>query len=189
MDKKKLNALWISKKTNTKTFELDELYWYINKKAKTETRENIYVMTMISREPRQIVSFDVQFDKNSFRLQGIVDNAPEAENYCTDGYAGYLDVVFPGKHVRNVRDKSDTHIIESVNADLRHYISGLARRSRCFYRSLKTLQTVLEVFINAYNKYGEAKLKYRVPVIHKNPDHEKPLHKFRDLPFSILDFL
>ena len=145
-------------------------------------------MTMISREPRQIVGFDVQFDKGAYRLQGIVDSAPEAESYSTDGNMSYLDVVFPGKHIRNVRDKSDTHIIESINADLRHYISGLARRSRCFYRSLETLQAVLEVFIDAYNKYGEAKLKYRVPVIHKDPNNTKPLHKFRDLPFCILDF-
>ena len=146
-------------------------------------------MTMISREPRQIVSFDVQFDKGAFRLQGIVDNAPEAENYSTDGNVSYLDVVFPGKHIRNVRNKRDTHIIESVNADLRHYISGLARKSRCFYRSLETLQAVLEVFIDAYNKYGEMKLKYRIPTKHKRTNHTKKLHKYRDVPFCILDFL
>jgi IS1 family transposase len=108
-------------------------------------------MTMISREPRQIVGFDVQFDKGVFRLQGIVDKAPEAKNYSTDGNPSYLDVIFPGKHKRNIRDKSDTHIVESINADLRHYISGLARRSRCFYRSLETLQAVLEVFVDAYS--------------------------------------
>ena len=146
-------------------------------------------MTMVSREPRQIVSFDVGFDKSSFRLQGIVDSAVYAENYCTDGNLSYLDVVFPGRHIRNVRDKRDTHIVESINADLRHYISGLARRSRCFYRKLETLQAVLEVFVDAYNKYGEAKLKYRVPVTHKSATPAKHLHKYRDLPFCILDFL
>lgn len=146
-------------------------------------------MTMISREPRQIISFDVQFDKSAFRLQGVVDNAEYAETYCTDGYLGYLDVVFPGKHIRNVRDKRDTHISESINADLRHYISGLARRNRCFYRSIETLRAVLEVFIDAYNKYGEAKLKYRIPIVHKNSTPKKHLHKYRDLPFSILDYL
>ena len=146
-------------------------------------------MSMISREPRQIVSFDVQADKSSFRLQGIVDNVPDAEHYCTDGYVGYLDVVFPGKHVRNVRNKKDTHNVESVNADLRHYIPGLARRNRCFYRSLETFQAVLEVFVDAYNKYGEAKQKYRVPVRHKTSNPNKHLHKFCDLPFSFLDYL
>ena len=125
----------------------------------------------------------------SFRLQGVVDNAPKAKEYYTDGGMVYLDVVFPGKHKRNLRDKSDTHIVEGINADLRHYISGLAHRSRCFYRSLETLQAVLEVFIDAYNKFGEAKLKYRIPVIHKDTRNSKHLHKFRDTPFSLLDFL
>jgi len=165
------------------------MYWFTNRKAKTKTRENTYIMTMVSREPRQIISFDVQHDMKSFRLQGIVDNAPDAKEYCTDGCVGYLNVVFPGRHNRNVRNKSDTHIIEGVNADLRHYIAGLSRRSRCFFRSLETLHAVLDVFINAYNKFGEAKIKYRVPVIHKNPNNSKHLHKFRDTPFNLLDFL
>ena len=181
--------MWISEQTFHSVFELDELYWFVERKARSETRENTYVMTMISREPRQIVSFDVQFDKKSFRLQGIVDSAPDAETYCTDGNTGYLDVVFPGKHIRNIHNKCDTHIVEGINTDLRHYISGLARRSRCFFRSLETLRAVLEVFIDAYNKYGHAKHKYRIPVRHVNPNHSKHLHKFRDLPFCILDFL
>jgi len=146
-------------------------------------------MTMISREPRQIVSFDVQYDKGSLRLQGVVDKAPYAKRYCTDGCVGYLDVVFPGEHIRNIRDKGDTHNVESVNADLRHYIAGLARRSRCFFGSLDTLRAVLEVFVDAYNRFGEAKMKYRVPVKHKSSPPAKHLHTFRDSPFSILDFL
>jgi len=165
------------------------MYWFTNRKSQTKTRENTYIMTMISREPRQIISFDVQHDMKSFRLQGIVDNAIEAKEYCTDGCVGYLDVIFPGKHRRNIRNKRDTHIIEGVNADLRHYIAGLARRSRCFFRSLETLHAVLEVFIDAYNKFGEAKLKYRVPVVHKKTTNSKKLHKFRDTPFNLLDFL
>ena len=165
------------------------MFWFINKKAKTETRENTYIMTMVSRVPRQIVSFDVQLDKSSFRLQGIIDSTKYAENYCTDGNLSYLDVVFPGKHIRNIRDKRDTHIAESINADLRHYIPGLARRSRCFYRSLEILQAVLEVFIDAYNQYGEAKLKYCIPIARNSPTSTKHLHKYRDLPFCILDYL
>jgi IS1 family transposase len=133
-------------------------------------------MTMISREPRQIVGFDVQFDKGAFRLQGIVDNAPEAKNYSTDGNISYLDVVFLGNHVRNIRNKRDTHTIESINADIRHYISGLSRKSRCFFRKIETLQAVLEIFVDAYNKFGDAKLKYRIPVKHKKTDNSKKLH-------------
>lgn len=181
--------MWISQKTNYDAFELDELYWFINKKARTETRENTYVMTMVSRIPRQIVGFDAKSDKKAFRIQRIVDSVPPAKKYYTDGYVGYLDVDFPEKHMPNCHNKNDTHIAESINADLRHYISGLARRSRCFFRSLETLEAVLAIFIDAYNKYGEAKLKYRVSIEHKSLDSEKHLHQYRDYPFSILDYL
>jgi hypothetical protein len=144
---------------------------------------------MISREPRQIVGYSVAADKSPERIQGIVDSAPDAENYSTDGYLGYLDIAYPGKHIRNVRNKKDTHIVESINADIRHYIPVFARRSRCFCRTIETLEAVLDVFIDAYNKFGEAKLKYRVPTKHKTQNPAKHLHKFRDLPFSVLDFL
>ena len=157
--------------------ELDELYWFIERKPRTKTHENVYLMTMVSRLPRKIVGFDAAYDKSPGRIQKIVDNAPAAESYCTDGYLGYVDVVYPGKHVRNVRDKSDTYTVEGVNADLRHYIPILARRSRCFARKIETLQSVLEVFVDAYNRFGDAKYKYRLT------------RKSGELPFSVLDFL
>jgi len=167
---------------------MDEMYWFVERKANSETRENTYVMTMVSREPRQIIGFDVAFDKSPERRQTIVDSAPEAKHYCTDGCLGYIDIVYPGKHIRNVSNKNDTFTVEGINADIRHYIPVLARRSRCFCRKLETLEAVLAVFIDAYNKYGEAKRKYRVPTTHRTRKNKR-LHKFRDLPFSILNFL
>jgi len=171
-----------------KCLELDELYWFIEKKAKTETRENVYLMIMISPEPRMIIGFEVTMDKGAAHIQEIVDNAPWAEKYATDGYFGYCDVVFPGEHVRNVHNKSDTHNVESINADLRHYIPVLRRRSRCFCRKLETLQAVIALFVNAYNKFGQAKSRCRVPVVHQAENHSKHLHHSREVSFSLLDF-
>ena len=162
-----------------KIFELDELYWFVGKKPRTETRENTYVITMVSRLPRQIVGFDVSFDKSPERVQAIVYQAPEVKNYCTDGWTGYIDVVYPGQHIRNACNKNDTFTVEGVNADLRHYIPVLARRSRCFPRKLETLKAVVAVFVCAYNKFGAAKMKFRQ---NRNPNA-------RELPFSVLDFL
>jgi hypothetical protein len=51
-------------------------------------------------------------------LQSVVDAAPAAQHYSTDGYFAYIDVLFPGHHIRNAYDKSDTHSVESVNTDL-----------------------------------------------------------------------
>jgi hypothetical protein len=146
-------------------------------------------MTMINPEPRMIIGFEVAMDKGAAHIQDIVDGAPWAEKYATDGYVGYLDAVFPGEHVRNVHNKNDTHNVESINADLRHYIPVLRRRSRCFCRKLETLQTVIEVFVDAYNAFGREKSKCRVPSIHRPANHAKHLHKFRELGFSLLDFI
>jgi IS1 family transposase len=157
--------------------ELDELYWFIGRKADTSTRENVYVMTAVSREPRQIVGFDVALDKSSWRIQRIVDTASPAKKYYTDGYVGYLDVVYFGEHVYNISNKNDTFTVEGVNADLRHYIPILARRSRCFPRKLETLRAVLEVFVEAYNQFGEAKARFMRG------------RTSRELPFSVLDYL
>ena len=156
--------------------ELDELYWYLEYKPRTETRENVYIMTMVSRKPRQIVGHVVSRDKLSQTIQRMVDAAPEAKVYCTDGYYGYLDVVFPGKHIYNIHNKNDTFTVEGVNADLRHYIPTLARRSRCFPRKLENLQAVLAVFVQAYNRFGLQKDRYR------------SCHPQTSVPFSLFDF-
>ena len=129
---------------------------------------------MISPNPRQIVGVDVAFDKEAKRIQNIVDSSPTAEKYATDGYLVYCDVIYYGKHIRNVRDKKATHNVESINADLRHYIPLL--RSKCFARSLETLKAVVEVFVDAYNKFGLAKYEWR-QMCYSRP------------PYALVDFL
>ena len=155
---------------------MDELYWFLEVKPRTETRENVYIMTLVSRNPRQILGHMVSLDKSSATIQKMVDAAPEAEQYCTDGYFGYLDVVFPGKHIFNIHNKKDTFTVEGVNADLRHYIPTLARRSRGFPRKLENLQAVLTVFVRAYNRFGLQKHRCRS----RNPEAH--------IPFSLFDF-
>jgi IS1 family transposase len=166
-------------KDDYQILEIDELHWFVNREVTSKMRENCYVIPIISRFPRQIVGIDAASDKSHARIQALVDAAPPAEKYATDGYLGYIDVVYPGKHIRNCRDKKDTCGVESINADLRHYIPILRRRSRCFPRKLETLKAVLEVFAEAYNAFGIAKMNFR--------QNRSP--KSRELPFSVLDFL
>ena len=123
------------------------------------------------------MGFDIAYDKAPERIQKIVDNAPNAEAYATGGYLGYADVVCPGKHIRNICDKSDTFTVEGVNADLRHYIPTLVRRSWCFARTIETLTAVTEVFIEAYDRFGIAKQHF-----YKHRTKGKP-------PFGLVDFL
>ena len=81
--------------------------------------------------------------------------------------------------MRNVHNKNDTFTVESINADLRHYIPILARKSRYFPRKLETLRAVLAVFVDAHNAFGLAKMRFR-----KTRDP-----KSRELLFSVFDFL
>jgi len=146
-------------------------------------------MTIVSRIPRQIVAFEADTAIRSCTIQRMVDALPLAEDYFTDGGQVYLGVDFYGRHRRNVRSKKDTYTVEGTNSDLRHQIPGLRRRSRCFFRKMETLRAVLGLFIDAYNKFGEAKRKRRIPVRHKSQSVTGKYHKFRYPCFSVLDFL
>jgi len=171
--------LWISPDTETEAFELDELHWFIGARKGYENSINTYIMTMLSRKPRQIVAFAVAHSVQATLIQNMVDTTASADNYYTDGGQIYLGVDFWGRHQRNLHDKRDTHNIEGSNADLRHYIAGLRRKSRCFFRKMETLQAVLEIFIYAYNKFGAAKMQYRL----RYPDRD------RDVPMHHLQFI
>ena len=68
---------------------------------------------------------------------------------------------FGGTSAKTFRFTSPLSSIEGINADLRHYIPTLARRSRCFARKLENLQAVIAVFVEAYNRFGAAKHRHR----------------------------
>ena len=139
---------------------MDEIHWFIKERRSKETGVNTYIMTIVSRFPRQIVAFDVDISIKSKLIQQMVNSTKPFEEYYVDGCSVYKDVDYLGRLKQNFEDKSDTHNVEGTNSDQRHYIAGLRRRSRCFFRKLETLKAVLCIFINAYNKFGEWKMNY-----------------------------
>jgi IS1 family transposase len=132
-------------------------------------------MTLISRFPRQIVGFAVTMERTSSHAQRMIDEAPPAKHYFSDGWLGYKDLAYPGTYFRNAVDKSDTHTVESINTDLREYIPMLQRRRRCFPRSIETLEAIMHQFVTAYNRFGRAKATHG--------------GKRWSLPFSFFHFL
>jgi insertion element IS1 protein InsB len=52
-----------------------------------------------------------------------------------------------------MKDKSQTYSAEGSNADLRHYLARLRRRSRCFSRKKEALHHAVKIFVYAYNQY------------------------------------
>ena len=97
--------------------------------------------------------------------------------YGRCGYV-YQDKQYQYIHcIRLYSNKKDTFTVEGVNADLRHYIPVLARRSRCFPRSIETLKAVVEIFVDAYNQFSLKKFRYRQK------------RNTGELLFSLIDFI
>jgi IS1 family transposase len=152
----------------SETNELDEICWYREIKKEKKGRKNIYLITMISRNPRQIMAYKVCEERTEEIIQKMVDNAPKAKKYYTDGFKVYEKIKYPGEYIQNSEDKTDTHNVESINADIRHYIPMLARRSRCFPRKIENLEAIMKLFVNAYNKFGREKIKNRELAMHNS---------------------
>ena len=111
--------------------------------------------TLVSREKRQIVGYDIAIDKSRERIQKLVDSSPKADHYYSDAYSAYSEICYYGSHTA-LKNKSLTYTVEGVTSDLRHYITALHLRSKCFFRSLDTMKTVFKIFVLAFNKFALA---------------------------------
>lgn len=134
---KKRGIVWISPETKNDESQMDELFWFIKRKERTRTRENTYIILLISTSPRQILGYYAGKYRNAEEMQKIVDEAPRAKVYCTDGNFTYKNVIFHGDHRENDEDKSNTHDVESVNADLRTYNIGIKETKPVFLQKLR----------------------------------------------------
>ena len=114
---------------------MDELYSFIERKNK------IYVMILVIGDKRQIVGYDIEFDRSKEKIQTLVDNSPKASKYYSDAYPVYSEICYKGYHT-SLKNKSQTYTVEGVNSDLRHYIPGLRLKSKCFFRSIETMKAV-----------------------------------------------
>ncbi|MEZ4518467.1 MAG: IS1 transposase [Chloroflexota bacterium] len=83
--------------------------------------------------------------------QQMVNQAP-AGQYYSDQFPLYNSLTYRrGPHL-SLNDKSETYSVEGLNAELRHYLTRLVRRSRCFSRCLVWLNRHLKAFAHAWNQ-------------------------------------
>ena len=104
-------------------------------------------------------------------MQAVVDQAPAAR-YFSDGFNGYPTLLYTHGPHQVARGKSQTYSVESVNADLRHYLARLGRRSRCFSRCIEALRRAVRVFVFCHNQrqlWRRQRPKY--PVAFNQPIH------------------
>ena len=60
-------------------------------------------------------------------MQQIVDDAPPAHRYFSDGFAAYAQLLYSGTHTV-AEGKSETYSVEGDNAEMRHHLARLGRR-------------------------------------------------------------
>lgn len=127
-------------------------------------------MTFVDRKSRCILSWRVIYSRTGKVIQEMIQESPQAQNYFSDALDAYQTALYwPAIH-EPMQDKSETYSVEGDNAELRHYLARLARRSRCFSRCIHALRNAVKLFVFAFNRRQLAR------------------RRFPSYPFHVIDF-
>jgi IS1 family transposase len=107
---------------------------------------------VVDRKTRCILGWAVVWTRTQEAIQVLIDNAPKARWYYSDGFDAYKWLWYHFGRYEVSEGKSDTYSVEGDNAQLRHYLARLARKSRCFSRCPYALECALRVFAYAFNR-------------------------------------
>jgi len=102
-------------------------------------------------------------------IQEMVDEAPKAKRYYSDAFDAYDRLWYHWGVYEVSRGKTDTYSVEGDNAELRHYLARLVRRSRCFSRCPEALKAALKLFMYCFNRRQ----------LHKHAFPNYPAHVFQ----------
>lgn len=105
----------------------------------------------MDRQTRCILGWKVVWERTSEVIQQIVDEAPKAKTYFSDGWEAYASLWYHLGRYEVSQGKTDTYSVEAVNAELRPYLARLARASRCFSRCPYALECALRLFAFCFN--------------------------------------
>lgn len=128
-------------------------------------------MTFVERRTRCIVSWRVVPTRDGTVVQEMVHESVPAQRYFSDGLDVYQTALYwPAVHY-SMDDKRETFSVEGDNAELRHYLARLGRRSRCFSRCMRALTNAVKLFVYAFNRRQLAR------------------HRFPAYPHHIIDYV
>jgi IS1 family transposase len=109
-------------------------------------------MTLVDRATSCILAWAVEFERPAATIQAMIDAAPQAAYYYSDLYVTYRSLVYTPGIYSAMLDKSETYRVEGDNAELRHYLARLARKSRCFSRCIHALRRAVKLFVTLWNR-------------------------------------
>ena len=118
------------------------------------------MITLVSKEKRQIIVYDIAFDRRRERIQRLVDNSPKASKYYSDTCVVCSEIIYHGDHT-SLKNKSQTYTVEGVKSDLRYYIPALRRMSKCFFKSIDTMKAVFLIFVHTFNQFIQTRFILR----------------------------
>lgn len=93
-------------------------------------------------------------------IQLMIDDAPKAKWYYSDGFDAYQWLWYHFGRYEVSQGKSETYSVEGDNAELRHYLARLARKSRCFSRCPYALECALRLLVYCFNSRQLYKQRY-----------------------------
>ncbi len=108
-------------------------------------------MTIVDRATRCFLWIEAMWQRSQEKSQKMVNKTP-AHQYYSDRFPLYDSLSYCHGYHLSLPDKSQTYSVEGDNAELRHYLTRLNRRSRCFSRSIVWLNRYLKAFAHAWNK-------------------------------------
>jgi IS1 family transposase len=107
---------------------------------------------VVDRQTRCYLAWAVVWVRSQEAIQQLVDRAPKAKWYFSDGFDAYQWLWYHFGCFEVAKGKSETYSVEADNAELRHYLARLARRSRCFSRCPYALECAIRSFVYAFNR-------------------------------------
>ena len=108
-------------------------------------------MTIVDRQTRCFLGIRAVMQRSQEMGQQMVNAAPAAQ-YYSDQFPLYDSLTYRKGYHLSLPDKSETYSVEGGNAELRHYLTRLVRKSRCFSRCLVWLNRHLKAFAHAWNR-------------------------------------
>ena len=114
-------------------------------------KNRIYILTYVDWATRCNFAWKVSTQRSGTEFQDMLAESVPGHDYFMDDYQVYKIVLYwPAIHYP-MKDKSQTNSVEGANADLRHYLARLRRKSRCFSRCEVALSNAVKLFVYGYN--------------------------------------
>lgn len=121
---------------------LDEVYTYIGSK-----QNRCYVWTALGFSARgeRLAFFHVDKTSGEAGLLRFLKHLPRANRYYSDGNPAYASVL--GTQVASIKGVK-TNLVESLNSQLRQYVSRLRRKTKAYAKSWSALtHSLANIFI------------------------------------------